>query len=210
MVSLYRSVMAVKTLRVRQAEATRQLLIDVARRRFTEQGFRATSVEDIVSDAGVARGSLYHHFASKEELFGAVYDEVLSELVAEVVGAASAAADPWDRVAAGLDAFLDACLQPTFRRIVVLDSIAVLPHDVWEDGIEQEQMPMLRAVVEPLVVAVFGERITVDPLVHVVLGGLYGAALHIARSPDPAAARRETTAVLELLTDGLRSIAPSD
>jgi hypothetical protein len=45
--------------------------------------------------------------------------------------------------------------------------------------------------------------VAVDPLAHVVLGGLYGAALYIARAPDPAAARREVDVVLDTLTRGL-------
>jgi AcrR family transcriptional regulator len=56
----------VKPLRVRQAEATRSLLIDVARQNFTEHGCAATSIDDIIQQAGVARGALYHHFSGKE------------------------------------------------------------------------------------------------------------------------------------------------
>lgn len=210
MVSLYDVAMAVKTLRVRQAEATRQLLVSVARQRFSAQGFVGTSVEDIVGDAGVARGSLYHHFAGKEELFRAVYEEVQVETVAAVLAAAGSATDPWGAVTAGLSAFLDACLEPTFRRVVVLDSVSVLQHETWEDGIEQNELPMLRAVLTPLVTGVFGSRIDVDPLVHVALGGLYGAALFIARSPEPTTARTQVTAVLDVLVAGLRAGAASD
>ena len=50
--------MAVKRLRDRQAEATRQELITVARELFTERGYAGTSVEDIIERAGVARGAL--------------------------------------------------------------------------------------------------------------------------------------------------------
>ena len=65
--------MSVKPLRVRQAEATRSLLLEVARESFTEHGYGATSIDDIIQQAGVARGALYHHFSGKEALFRAVY-----------------------------------------------------------------------------------------------------------------------------------------
>lgn len=55
----------VEGLRQRQAEATRELLVSIARERFTEQGYAATSIEDIVQRAGVAKGALYHHFSGK-------------------------------------------------------------------------------------------------------------------------------------------------
>ncbi|MGH9289697.1 MAG: TetR family transcriptional regulator, partial [Acidimicrobiales bacterium] len=44
--------MTVKRLRERQAEATRELLVSTARERFTEHGYAATSIEDIVRRAG--------------------------------------------------------------------------------------------------------------------------------------------------------------
>ena len=112
--------------------------------------------------------------------------------------------EPWDGVRAGLSAFLDACLETAFRRIVVLDSVHVLSQAVWEGGIEHNELPMLRSVLAPLVEA-YLPGVAVEPLVHVALGGLYGAALYIARSPDPHAARAEADTVLDTLIGGLRS-----
>jgi AcrR family transcriptional regulator len=195
---------AVKTLRERQAEATRQLLVSVARGLFTEQGYAATSIEEIIKAAGVARGALYHHFPGKEALFRAVYDEVQTEVATRVVATAVSAQEPWDGVRAGLGAFLDACLEPAFRRIVVMDSVPVLSQDVWDGGIEHNELPMLRSVLTPLV-ETYLPGVAVEPLVHVALGGLYGAALYIARSTDPKAARAEADTVLDTLIGGLRS-----
>jgi AcrR family transcriptional regulator len=195
---------AVKTLRERQAEATRQLLVSVARELFTEKGYAATSIEEIIKGAGVARGALYHHFAGKDALFRAVYDEVQAEVAARVVATAVSADDPWDGVRAGLEAFLDACLEPAFRRIVIMDSVPVLSQDVWDGGIEHNELPMLRSVLTPLVEASL-PGVAVEPLVHVALGGLYGAALYIARAPDPKTARADANTVLDVLIGGVRS-----
>jgi AcrR family transcriptional regulator len=198
---------AVKTLRERQAEATRQLLISVARELFTERGYAATSVEEIIQRAGVARGALYHHFSGKEALFRAVYEAVQTETASRVVTAALTGQEPWEGVRAGLSAFLDACLEPEFRRIVVLDSVSVLQQQAWEGGIEQIEhieLPMLRTVLTPLVES-YLPGLGVDALVYVALGGLYGAALYIARASDPSAARTEQDVVLDTLIGGLRS-----
>ena len=195
--------MAAKRLRDRQAEATHQLLISAARELFAERGYAATSVEEIIRRAGVARGALYHHFAGKDALFRAVYDEVQAETASRVVAAALAGPDPWAGVRAGLSAFLDACLEPEFRRIVVLDSVPVLSGDAWDGGIEHNELPMLRSVLMPLAEA-YLPGVPVEPLVYVALGGLYGAALYIARAPDPAAARAEADVVLDTLIAGLR------
>ena len=203
--------MAVK-LRERQAEATRQLLISVARELFAERGYGATSVEEIIRRAGVARGALYHHFPSKDALFRSVYDAVQADIASRVVAAALAGAEPWAGIRAGLGAFLDACLEPEFRTIVVLDSVPVLAKDMWKSGVEHvehTELPMLRTVLTPLV-ETFLPGVAVDALAHVALGGLYGAALYIARSSDPKAARTDADTVLDTLIGGLRArIEPS-
>jgi AcrR family transcriptional regulator len=197
----------VKRLRERQAEATRDLLLSIARERFTTQGYAATSIEDIVQRAGVAKGALYHHFSGKDALFRAVYEAVLADVVSAVMVAALAEQDPWAGVRAGLSAFLDACLDPAFRRIVVLESVSVLQSEVREGGIGQVELPMLRTVLTPLAASDVLPGVAVEPLAHVALGGLYGAALFIARSPDPDAARREVDVVLDTLIGGLRASA---
>jgi AcrR family transcriptional regulator len=197
----------VKRLRERQAEATRELLVSIARERFTDQGYAATSIEDIVQRAGVAKGALYHHFSGKDALFRAVYEAVQAEAVSAVMAAALGAQEPWAGVRAGLSAFLDACLEPAFRRIVVLESVSVLQHEVREGGIEHVELPMLRIVLTPLTTSDVLPGVAVDPLAHVALGGLYGAALFIARSPDPKAARAEVDVVLDTLIGGLRTSA---
>jgi AcrR family transcriptional regulator len=195
----------VKRLRERQAAATREQLVAVARQRFTEQGYAATSIEDIVQRAGVAKGALYHHFSGKDALFRAVYEAVLADVVSAVMAAASAQQEPWASVRAGLSAFLDACLDPAFRRIVILESVSVLHPEIREAEIGQVELPTLRTVLKPLAASAALPGVAVDPLAHVALGGLYGAALFMARSPDPGAARREVDVVLDTLIGGLRA-----
>src|SRR3954463_1061135 len=202
-VSLVPSPVSVKPLRARQAEATRGLLIDVARRNFTEHGYAGTSIDVIIQEAGVARGALYHHFSGKEALFRSVYETVEGEGVARGMEAARAQTAPWEGVRAGLSTFLDACLEPSFRRIVVLDSVSVLQSKVLEVGIDPVELPMLRTVLTPLLgTTVFG-AIAIDALTYVALGGLYGASLYIARASDPLAARAEADLVLDTIIRGL-------
>jgi AcrR family transcriptional regulator len=193
-----------KPLRARQAEATRNLLLEVARKNFTEHGYAATSIDDVIQQAGVARGALYHHFPGKEALFRAVYEAVEGEVVARVMAAAAAqASSPFDAVRAGLGAFLDACLEPAFRRIVILDSVSVLQAQVLEVGIDPVELPMLRTVLTPLLGTTTFGGMALDALTYVALGGLYGASLYIARASDPLAARAEADVVIGTIIGGL-------
>src|SRR5512135_822888 len=86
--------------------ATRQRLIDAAARLFHEQGYEATGVSTILREAEVHSGSLYHFFASKEDLLGAVLDEYVDRLRPDILEKAEAAADdPIERVFALLDVY---------------------------------------------------------------------------------------------------------
>jgi AcrR family transcriptional regulator len=53
---------------------TREDLVDAADRLFTANGFHATTVDAIAADAGYTKGAVYSNFASKEDLFFAVYE----------------------------------------------------------------------------------------------------------------------------------------
>jgi TetR/AcrR family transcriptional regulator, cholesterol catabolism regulator len=58
---------------ISQPASRRDELLELAATMFAERGLRATTVRDIADSAGILSGSLYHHFASKEEMV----DEVL-------------------------------------------------------------------------------------------------------------------------------------
>ena len=56
------------------------LIVDVAMRHFAEHGFRGAHVEDIASEVGVAKGTVFLHFGSKEGLFLAAYERAVNLL----------------------------------------------------------------------------------------------------------------------------------
>jgi len=56
------------------------LVLNAAQSSFLQKGFEGTNMDDIARDAGVARRSIYYNFASKEELFKAVVENVWNQL----------------------------------------------------------------------------------------------------------------------------------
>lgn len=70
---------------------------------FTERGFHATSVSDIVSRAGLTRGAFYSNFRDKEELFLSLYDAHADRLLAELGRRAETVGDVPDPVAGLFD-----------------------------------------------------------------------------------------------------------
>ena len=50
-------------------EETIQKILDTAERLFIEKGYDHTSLQDIIESTGLSKGGIYHHFASKEDIF---------------------------------------------------------------------------------------------------------------------------------------------
>src|SRR5204862_852505 len=74
---------AVPPPRQRRKEARPQELLAAALELFVEKGFAATRSEEVAARAGVAKGTLYLYYPSKEELFKAVVRQNLGALIAE-------------------------------------------------------------------------------------------------------------------------------
>jgi AcrR family transcriptional regulator len=69
--------------------ATRRRIVQVARWRFARDGFRATTNRRIADEAGVTSSALYHYFASKSELYAAVYCDTIDALYSSFEDAAA-------------------------------------------------------------------------------------------------------------------------
>ena len=101
-------------------------LLDEAARAFASRGFAAASVREIVGPIGMLPGSLYCHFATKEALLVAVYQEGVERISAAVDAAVAPLAEPWARLEAGCIAHLASLLDQTDYSQVV---IRVRPSD---------------------------------------------------------------------------------
>jgi TetR/AcrR family transcriptional regulator len=60
-----------------RSEAKRARIIEVAMRHFAEQGYHAARVGDIAAQLGIAKGSVFQHFGSKDGLFFEVYKKAV-------------------------------------------------------------------------------------------------------------------------------------
>ena len=54
---------------------TKRKIFETSMKLFAEKGYDATSIEDITATVGVAKGTLYYHFSSKEEIFNFLIEE---------------------------------------------------------------------------------------------------------------------------------------
>src|ERR1700738_4867717 len=65
-----------------RSEGKRTRIVDAAMRHFAEQGYHAARVGDIAAELGIAKGSIFQHFGSKEALFLEVYKKATRSFAA--------------------------------------------------------------------------------------------------------------------------------
>ena len=84
----------------------REEILDAASVVFAREGYPKTDVQVIADRVAVSKGTVYRYFPSKQELFFAAVDRGLRRMHETVTAAADAAADPLERMAAAVRAYL--------------------------------------------------------------------------------------------------------
>lgn len=190
------------TSRKEQAEQSRTRLIDTALRLFLRHGYEATPVSQILDEAGMARGALYHHFPDgKRELFAEVvevadhdFHEGLERIVDEV-------ASPIERIAAAGKLVLDLAAEPTFARIVLIEAPIVMP-GAWSGGGEYV---LLRDTLAEAVAAGEVRELPLEATASILFGAIRRMADAVAIADDPTTAARDGNEALTAVLDGLRT-----
>jgi len=185
---------------VARGEATRAQLIAIATRMFAERGYEETSIEAVLREAGVSRGSLYHHFASKEALFEAVAEEVETSVGEQTMAAADGITEPVAALRAGFLAWIRLAGDPVVRRILLIDAPSVLGWERWRAMEEDHALGLIRLVLQAIAEQGRLRPELVGTLAHVLLASVNEVALLVARSEDrDAAMKAGADAVDELL-----------
>ncbi|MFD0535396.1 TetR/AcrR family transcriptional regulator [Actinomadura luteofluorescens] len=108
--------MTVKGRRAEYKELTRSAVLDAAAALFADQGFTATTIDDVAQAARVSKGTVYYHFTDKAHLFEAVFRDRQERLAEDVAAAAMRHDRPWPRLDAALDAYLEGTVTDAAHR----------------------------------------------------------------------------------------------
>ena len=119
------------------------IIIALARKLFASRGYNATSTEAVLDESKVSRGTLYHHFDSKEALFASVLEAVEVDITVATGRAWANTDDPVEALGAAFDGFLDMASESQVRQIVLTDAHSVLGWQKWRE-IEDRHVPKHR------------------------------------------------------------------
>ncbi len=189
-------------------EATRQKLYEAAVTLIAEQGFSATTVDEIAERAGVAKGTVYYNFASKSVLFEELLRHGVGLLAASLRAAAEQAAREGRGRVDALDAMIRAGLvfidrYPAFTQLYVAELWRT--NRAWQSTllvVRQQAVAVVEGVLRDGVASgEFSEEIDV-PLTAAALVGMVLVAALDWKSFQPERSLDDVHAALSRLLQG--------
>jgi AcrR family transcriptional regulator len=187
-----------------RTQATKAKLLATARKLFAARGFNGVPAEELVKEAGLTRGALYHHFGGKEQLFAALYEQLQQEIADRILLAAQTAESPWLSLQAGCQTFLKACIEPEVQQIVLLDAPVVLSWEQWRTVDAVYSLGLLKAGLQAAIDSKEIRVRSVDAIAHLLIGAMNESALWIAQSEKPKTALSQSIDALDQLLAGIR------
>jgi AcrR family transcriptional regulator len=107
--------------------SARERLLSTARTLFFTEGIRATGIDRVIAESSIAKATLYHHFATKEDLVVAVLEAQLADWRSQVQSADDPGAPPAERVAGLFDALAATVQTGAFRGCPFSNALTELP-----------------------------------------------------------------------------------
>lgn len=187
----------------------RGAILEAAVRVFGSMGFRDAKIADIATEAGVATGTLYNYFSSKEEIFQSILDDGRERLQA-MLGACETVDDPIERLRALLRVLLGFLEQhgALFAIYIQLGVTELHTLKMSDDGRDDEfRRALLGAFERTLVQA--GDRIRSDhspELLAALLGGLLnGMIMRWIESQYRSGLQSHTDTIIDFFLHGAAS-----
>ena len=195
------------------AGSRRAAILDAALPVFGQYGYRRTSMDDIAREAGIAKGTIYLSFASKEEVFQALSQRLSQRMLADAEAARRRPGTTADKLAA-MNAAWFGTYAETIRRsphaAELLDAKHRLSADLVTDAANRYKR-LVRDVLAEATAA--GELdlepagLTADTAAELLIASARGLQSSAA---SPAACRRSLNALVRVMVAGLRRGLPSD
>lgn len=172
---------------------------------FSTHGYAQVGTKEVVRNAGVTRGAMYHHFAEKRDLFRAVLEHKQAEMLRAITAGMDKHTDPWERIVKGIDTFFEECIDKSSVRIGLVDGPSVLGWNDWSELHAEHWLGLIESSLREAMEAGLLRPSDPHSLAHLLDGAFIKAALLVVNSEDPAEARKRVRTSVMLLVEGLRN-----
>jgi AcrR family transcriptional regulator len=181
----------------------RQAILDTALELFTEQGFHGTPTSLIAKEAGVATGTLFHYFKTKEELIESLYLDIKKESGVVLSNAAGSMSDCRGKLDSVSMAFAEWGLENS-RKIHFMQQFCYSPFI--STAAQQEGISNFSFLIDQIRTGIEEGWIRDYPpelVLSIVSSGLMAAILAAARESDPQRQREVLEQSVELILHGI-------
>jgi AcrR family transcriptional regulator len=98
----------------------REKILDAAEALFARRGFTGVGISEIAEAVGLSKSTLFHHYATKAQLYAAVVERILAEIETALMRALAAGGTPVERLDRWVDTVCDLLgAQPTYARLLL-------------------------------------------------------------------------------------------
>lgn len=183
--------------------ATRTRIIDVALPIFARDGFAGASLAEIVAQAEITTGAVYHHFGDKKGLFRAVAERLEQEILDEVAKVPPKK-DQWEAFESGILATMEICARPDIQRIVFQEAPNVVGPATWREVELQYAFGVMRQTIKHLKEIKRIYAPDPDLTAQIILGAVIEAAHGVAISASKPKALRDVKSTITRLIRAFR------
>lgn len=186
-----------------ETEETVQLLLRTGKKHFATNGYAKASLERIVTESGLTRGALYHHFKNKKGLFLACIESIQKRIANKIEQEASTSSDQWEQLWLGCRAFIASSIEPDHKQIILMDGPVVIGWSEWRQLDANYSMKLLYSQLDLMQKNGYFSSLSVESLTHSLSGAMNESALWIAEQGSYELIE-ESMYVLEAYFDGLK------
>ncbi|WP_433334621.1 TetR/AcrR family transcriptional regulator [Spirillospora sp. CA-294931] len=187
------------------AAQTRAAILESARELFVGRGFDATAISDIGAAARASKGTVYHHFTDKQEIFAEVFTTVQSAVIGPAIEAMAGAGTAWERLERGTRAFLRGYADDPSARAILRQAQGVLGWDRVRELDEATAIPLIRAGLAQFIADGEIHPVRVDAAAELIFSVYCNAVLIVAAADDPDQAATDVETIVLSLLGGLRT-----
>ncbi|MCR4963322.1 MAG: TetR/AcrR family transcriptional regulator [Firmicutes bacterium] len=132
---------------MKKGEKRKDALLQIARRKFMEKGYAHTSVDEIIAEARIAKGTYYHYFQSKEQMLEEVIERMLEEGSAKAARVLASDISLPEKITGVMLAY-----RPSGKELTIQDALHrpenILLHDKMNRKLMEKMIPLLSQVAE--------------------------------------------------------------